>query len=78
MKKRIISLIVTLCLLFSFVPMAIFAEDIGETNLASNESVTPIAGDWSYEACDGGVTLTEYNGNSGDVYVPAKLTVNSK
>ena len=85
MKKRIISLILALCLMFSVLPLTAFADGDSPKKNELNELSAPTGSSsenpkantiqWEYETYGGGIALTKYLGTSVDIYIPAKLEI---
>lgn len=69
--KKVLSILLTLCLVFSALPMSVFATATANASQVS----TLTSGDWSYEFYGEGVCLTAYNGTAQDLTVPDKITV---
>ena len=84
MKKRLLSLVLSVLLLTSVFPFNAFATDSqGEVEVNSdstivNEEQTQNDILWEYEVCDGGISLTKYLGAQTDVFVPNSLEVNGE
>ena len=58
MKKKILSIMLTLSMLAMFMPCIASAETYG---------------DFEYERNGSGITITEYDGNGGDIEIPAEI-----
>ena len=79
MKKRIICLTLTLCLMFSVLPLTAFASDTSVANSESSEIISEMEDlsetektstiQWEYETYGSGIVLTKYLGKSVDIYI---------
>lgn len=67
--KKFLSILLTLCLVFSALPMSVFATATANASQVS----TLTSGDWSYEFYGEGVCLTAYNGTDRTLPYPTKL-----
>lgn len=57
MKKRILSIMLTICMAFMLVPNIVFAETTSD-------------GSFEYSVADGAVTITKFKGSDTDVTIP--------
>ncbi len=63
-------------MLVSILPTGVFAADAIENEVVDNTvSVATDDGVWEYSEISGGVSLTAYNGNAADVYVPSTVEI---
>ena len=67
MKKRILSVVLALCMVFSMIPIYVSADDVDTSEIVKAE--------WEYEMYGDGVALTAYNGTASDVYVPSTIHI---
>ena len=83
MKQRIVSVLILLCMLVSFLPVAAFASepaesqpsivtDMGDSGASAHSASAAL---WEYESYGAGVALTKYLGAEVDVLVPSKIEV---
>ena len=63
-KRRLLSIVLSLCMVLSLMPQMVFAETI---------SGTTEDGCFSYAISDGKVTITRYNGSVADVEIPNSI-----
>ena len=64
MKKRLLSIVLSLCMVLALMPQMVFADTI---------SGTTEDGCFSYTISDGEATITNYNGSVDDVEIPSSI-----
>lgn len=63
MKKKLFSIICTICMMFMLLPMTVFAESSGTTTNGLNYTISDT----------GEVKITGYSGTDGDVVIPSEI-----
>lgn len=74
MKKRILSVLLALCMCLTFVPVSVFAEDLQQDNSISVLSITPDEGTYrTYVFKANGETISTQIVKNGDTLLEPKV-----